>query len=82
MKSKLLGVFGLCLFVPDAAWACPVCFGAIEGPMADGVNMAILALLGFTLVVLGGFAAFFVYLMRRARLARESEWAHEVIESA
>jgi polyferredoxin len=51
------------------AYACPVCFGNASGPMTDGVNMAILALLGITAAVLGGFVAFFFHLMKRSRLA-------------
>lgn len=50
-----------------AAFACPVCFGALEGPVADGTNKAILALLGVTGGVLVAFATFFIYLFRRAR---------------
>jgi hypothetical protein len=61
--------------------ACPACFGAVEGPIADGVKLAILALLGVTGSVLSGFVAFFVYLARRARMVREAEqygeeWFH------
>jgi hypothetical protein len=52
---------------PRVALACPVCFGALEGPVADGTNKAVLALLGVTLGVLASFGAFFVYLVRRAR---------------
>ena len=51
------------------ALACPVCFGNGTGPMAEGVNMAILALLGITAGVLGGFVAFFFHLLKRSRLA-------------
>jgi hypothetical protein len=59
--------------VPATAWACPVCFGATDSPIAGALNLAILALLGITGTVLGGFVAFFVYLARRAKLAREAE---------
>jgi hypothetical protein len=52
---------------PRAALACPVCFGALEGPVADATYKAVLLLLGVTICVLASFAAFFVYLMRRAR---------------
>lgn len=51
------------------AFACPVCFGALEGPVADGTNKAVLALLGVTGGVLVAFATFFIYLYRRARVA-------------
>jgi hypothetical protein len=58
---------------PANAWACPVCFGATDSPVAGALNLAILALLGITGAVLGGFVAFFVYLARRAKLVREAE---------
>lgn len=54
--------------LPRVVLACPVCFSASDSPMANGMNMAILVLLGITGGVLVGFATFFVYLMRRARM--------------
>jgi multidrug transporter EmrE-like cation transporter len=59
----------LLAIVPRAALACPVCFGQSDSPLALGINYGILAMLGFIGSVLLGFATFFVYLMRRARLA-------------
>jgi len=47
------------------ALACPVCFGASDAPMAVGMNWGVLTLLGITVLVLGGCAAFFVNLVRR-----------------
>jgi len=58
----------LMLAVPRAALACPVCFGQSDSPMAQGVNMGVYFLLGVVVAVLAGFAAFFVYLARRARV--------------
>jgi hypothetical protein len=54
------------LLLPRLAAACPVCFGASDGPMLAGSNMGILALLVVTLAMLGAFAAFFRSLARRA----------------
>ena len=56
---------------PRVALACPVCFGQSDSPMAWGTNMAIFFMLGLTGVVLAGFGAFIVYLMRRAKLHPE-----------
>ena len=50
------------------ALACPVCFGAPDSPQVKGMQMGILALLAVTVVVLGAFAAFFLYLRRRQKL--------------
>ncbi len=52
---------------PGILLACPVCFTAADSPAANGMSMAILAMLGVTGVVLASFAAFFIYLMRRGR---------------
>ena len=54
---------------PRAALACPVCFGQNDSPMAWGVYMGIVAMLGVTGGVLFGFASFFLYLVRRTRMA-------------
>jgi hypothetical protein len=60
------------LAAPRAASACPVCFGQSDSPMAWAVNMGVFVMLGVIGVVLSGFAAFFVYLMRRARLVADT----------
>jgi hypothetical protein len=52
---------------PRAAFACPVCFGQNDSPLAWAVNMGVFVMLGFVAVVLSAFAAFFIYLARRAR---------------
>jgi hypothetical protein len=60
------------LAAPRAAFACPVCFGQSDSPMAWAVNMGIIAMLAVTGGVLAGFASFFIYLMRRERLVAET----------
>ena len=45
--------------------ACAVCSGAIDSLQFKGLQMGILALLAFTVCMLGAFAAFFLYLRRR-----------------
>jgi hypothetical protein len=75
--STSLRVFVLaCLFAaaPRVALACPVCFGQSDSPMAIATNMGIIAMLVVVAGVLGAFATFFIYLMRRAKLVeKESE---------
>jgi len=55
--------------IPRLAWACPVCFGDPSSPMAIGASWGILVLLGITAGVLSAFAGFFLYLIKRSRLA-------------
>ena len=59
--------------------ACPACFGAEETSMIDGAKLGVLAMLGITLTVQGGFASFFLYLRRRAKriadLELDDEWS-------
>jgi len=60
---------------PNAALACPICFGASDGPMAEGLNAGIAVLLGVTVFVLGGFAAGMIRFARRARRGPDREQA-------
>lgn len=54
------------LLLPRVASACPVCFGAADGPLLRGSNMGILALLIVTLGMFAAFGAFFLHLARRS----------------
>jgi hypothetical protein len=49
--------------------ACATCFGRSDSPLAEGMNMGILVLLGVILSVLAVFAAFFIFLARRSAAA-------------
>jgi hypothetical protein len=60
-------VAALLLAAPRQGFACPVCFGASDSPLAAAMNMGVFVMLGFVAVMLSAFAAFFVYLARRAR---------------
>lgn len=55
------------------ALACPSCFGDAEGPLIDAARLGTFLLLGVTLALQGGFVAFFLYLRRQARKARDQE---------
>ncbi|HWF83642.1 MAG TPA: hypothetical protein VG222_02280 [Vicinamibacterales bacterium] len=78
MRKTLL-TLGL-LAAPRAAFACPVCFGQSDSPLAWAVNMGVFVMLGLVTLVLSAFAAFFVYLMRRARLVADAPPAAESYE--
>ncbi|MGE0392740.1 MAG: hypothetical protein AB7P67_04155 [Vicinamibacterales bacterium] len=80
MTARVIGL-ALALVVGGSSnvFACPVCFGAEETPLIDGAKLGILALLGITLAVQGGFVAFFLYLRKRAQrisdLDFDAEWS-------
>jgi len=59
--------------VPRAALACPVCFGDSNAPMAVATNLGIMAMLVVVVGVLGAFASFIIYLIRRQKLAAAME---------
>ena len=67
----------LVLGLPRAAFACPVCFGASDAPMAQATNTGIMFMLVIVVAVLVGFASFIVYLARRAKApvsGKRSTW--------
>ncbi len=69
----VLTVLALTLAAPRVSWACPVCFGDPNSPMAIGASWGILLLLGITAGMLSAFAGFFLYLMKRSRMALGGE---------
>jgi hypothetical protein len=70
MQKTLWTLFALA--APRAALACSVCFGNSDSPMAKATNLGIIAMLVVVAGMLASFAAFFIYLNRRARLFAES----------
>ena len=70
-RTITIGVvfFGLALsMVPSVTLACPVCYGDTNSAMAEGVNAAILVLLGITGSVLGLLSAVFLRIRKRMKL--------------
>ena len=65
----VLAVLVVALAAPRLSWACPVCFGDPNSPMAIGASWGIVVLLGITAGVLCAFAGFFLYLIKRSRMA-------------
>ena len=59
--------------------ACPMCFGAEETSLVDGTQIGMLVMLAITLLVQGGFVAFFLYLRKRAKriadVELDDEWS-------
>ena len=69
----VLALLAVTLAAPRVSWACPVCFGDPSSPMAIGASWGILLMLGITAGVLSAFAGFFLYLMKRSRMALGGE---------
>jgi heme/copper-type cytochrome/quinol oxidase subunit 2 len=65
LVSKIL-IPLLALCAPMKSLACAACYGKVDGAMADGMNWGIFTLMGVIVPVLGGFLAFFIYLIRRS----------------
>ena len=61
------------------ASACPVCWGASDSPMAQGMNNGILFLLGVIGAVQIGFVALFVSFRRRGKEFVEHQDSFEVV---
>jgi hypothetical protein len=59
-------VTGVMLAAPQATLACSACVGRADNAAAQGLNAAIATLLVVLLVVLGSFAGFIAYLIRRS----------------
>jgi hypothetical protein len=70
---KQILLTAIAMLMPAVALACPVCFGESDSPLAKATNLGIIALLVVVVGVLASFAAFFVYLNRRARLFASTE---------
>jgi len=65
-KAALAGLAVVVALWPHSLAACAACFGQSDDAMAKGMNMGIFALLAVVSFVLTGFAAFGIFLARRA----------------
>ena len=70
-NPRFVVLIALPIFVgaPLPAVACTSCFSGVDELAAGGVQLAVFFLLGLTVMLLAGFAAFFLYLRHRARRA-------------
>lgn len=53
--------------LPHIARACPGCYGDPNSLQTSGMNFAILSLLGFTTLILGGLISFGIHFIKRSR---------------
>ena len=73
-KKLLFATALFALAAKQSVLACATCYGASDSPLAQGMNMGIMVLLGFISFVLLGVVAFFIYIIRRANaLAARTE---------
>jgi hypothetical protein len=57
--------------LPRAAWACPVCAGETDAPLARATTLGVGVMLGVVAVVVGGFLAL-LWRLRQRSLALEA----------
>jgi heme/copper-type cytochrome/quinol oxidase subunit 2 len=76
---KLAAAFAIAiifLFLPSSALACGSCYGAADSPATNGMNFAILSMIGITGGVLAMMTSFFLYLRKRAQLYLAADSEH------
>ncbi len=76
---KLSAAFAAVVFfltLPNSVFACGSCYGAADSPATNGMNFAILSMIGITGGVLAAMTSFFVYLRKRARLYLAADTEH------
>ena len=66
LKMRWLFLTALSLAFTQYAVSCPVCYADPKSQTSQAVSYAIVALLGVTGSVLGGFVGLFLYLRKRA----------------
>lgn len=66
MRARVTACVAVVLAAQPALFACPICFQVDPNPTTDGVQAAVLVLLGVTTVVLAGFGVFIVKFVRRS----------------
>jgi heme/copper-type cytochrome/quinol oxidase subunit 2 len=67
MGSLLAALACAASLVPGAARACPSCYGSASGPVIDGMNLAVLVMVGVTGGVFSWIIAFALRVARRER---------------
>ena len=80
LRNSVRGLVLAATVTAGKASACAVCFGDPSSLQTQGVNMAMLTLLGVTGVVQIAFAAAFIVFWRRAKRI-EREGLEEVAEA-
>ncbi len=66
LKFLMAGIAAAMALRSEPLLACAACYGKSDSPLAAGMNAGIFSLLAVVGLVLGGFAAFGIYLVKRA----------------
>ena len=75
---RTLLITAIAFIIPRVTWACATCFGAEGDPQTEGLNMAIITLLGVTYTLFSAMALF-VFLKWRKNI-KALEQAEEIPE--
>ena len=71
-RAIIIGIAIAVALLPEVGYACATCFGNPNAAATQGMNNAIIAMLGITGGVLGGFGSSIFVLRHRARKYAES----------
>ena len=71
-KVIIITLLTLIVIMPEMAYACATCFGNPNAAATQGMNKAIITMLGLTGGVLGGFGSSIFILRRRAQKYAET----------
>jgi heme/copper-type cytochrome/quinol oxidase subunit 2 len=66
-RFALAAIAAAASLMPSAAPACPSCYGSSAGPVIDGMNLAVLVMIGVTGGVFSWIISFAVRIARRER---------------
>jgi hypothetical protein len=76
VKLAVAFVVMMALCIPSSVFACGSCYGAADSLATNGMNFAILSMIGITGGVLAAMTSFFLYLRKRAQLYLASDPEH------
>ena len=71
-KTVIVFLIFILAFLPEVTYACATCFGNPNAAATQGMNKAIITMLGITGGVLGGIGSSIFVLRRRAQKYAES----------
>jgi hypothetical protein len=79
--KRVQGIAALTAGFAAAAAACPACYGNLNSPRTAGMNMAILAMVAITAMVLGGISSFFLAMRKRINILNDHATGNSKISS-